>query len=71
MINKEKYIVVYNDEVKGLLSENCNIYGYNLEDVEKQFKDKYHGCIHITTLTPEEQSFASEKVKKMGLNQYE
>jgi len=69
MINKEKYIVIYNDEVKELLSQKCNIYGYNLKDVEKQFKDKYHGCINIAIITPEEQYFA--KVKKMGLNQYE
>ena len=69
MINKEKYIVIYNDEVKELLSQKCNIYGYNLKDVEKQFKDKYHGCINIAIITQEEQYFA--KVKKMGLNQYE
>jgi hypothetical protein len=56
MINKEKYIVIYNDEVKGLLSQNCNIYGYNLQDVEKQFENKYHGCIHIATVTPEMQA---------------
>ena len=34
-INKEKYIVIYNDEVKGLFSQNCSIYEYNSENVEK------------------------------------
>ena len=56
MINKEKYIVIYNDEVKGLLSQNCNIYGYDVQDVEKQFKNKYHGCINISIVTPEMQA---------------
>jgi len=56
MINKEKYIVIYNDEVKGLLSQNCNIYGYDVQDVEKQFEKKYHGCINIAIVTPEMQA---------------
>ena len=56
MINKEKYIVIYNDEVKGLLSQNCNIYGYDVKDVEKQFENKYHGCINISIVTPEMQA---------------
>ena len=55
MINKEKYIVIYNDEVKGLFSQNCSIYEYNSENVEKQFKEKYLGCILIGIVTPEMQ----------------
>ena len=55
MINKEKYIVIYNDEVKWLFSQNCSIYEYNSENVEKQFKEKYLGCILIGIVTPEMQ----------------
>ena len=56
MINKEKYIVIYNDEVERLLSQNCTIYVYNVQDVEKQFENKYHGCINISIITPEMQA---------------
>ena len=57
--NKEKYIVVYNDEVRGLLSQNCNIYVYrkNWEvEVFKKFQEDYKGCIMIGIITPEEQA---------------
>lgn len=55
MVNKEKYIVIYNDDLKGLSFQNCNIYEYNSENVEKQFKEKYLGCILIGIVTPEMQ----------------
>ena len=54
MINKEKYIFEYQDEVG--CESCCNIYAYNLVDAEESFKNKYKNCVYLSIISPIGQS---------------
>ena len=51
MINKEKYIFEYQNEVSDKVY-CANIYAYNLVEAEESFKNKYKNCIYISVKTP-------------------
>jgi len=50
MINKEKYIFEYQNEVSDEVY-CANIYAYNLVEAERAFKNKYKNCVYISVKT--------------------